>query len=401
MQLDLLNFDAEIKDGNLKEVTNPIYFNNGNIPTDDGLFSYSIFGRPGSNERKTTWAYIKLKAKFIHPSVFDLLKSLDRDFENVMLCKKFYKINQYGELIEDPENGETGPEFIYKNYDKISFKEGNTKSRTKKLSLVANLKKSEVFVDKWLICPAWYRDFNPSKTSNGRQSVDDINQYYSKLIMYNNNIMEFDGDYTFAGVTTRSNIQMTLNAIYTYFTVDKLAKKTGYFHQALLGKSVDYSTRSVISAPRFTSNSYEEQEVKFGWTGIPLTQLVILFYPFYVNYIQNFMKQHEMDAKLISTDKNANENSRIKTVPLGEVFNEAMIKKLLELFVKAEGYRFQTLCVEDEEGKVYRLEMFKKELGRDFTLMDLVFLATYEIVADKHVYVTRYPIVRNVSMEIL
>ena len=36
--------------------------------------------------------------------------------------------------------------------------------------------------------------------------------------------------------------------------------------------------------------------------------------------------------------------------------------------------------------------MFENELGRKFTLMDLVFLSSYEIVQDKHVYVTRYPI---------
>lgn len=387
MQLDILNFDAEIRDNNLKEVTNPVYFNNGNVPTEDGLFSYSIFGRPGSKERQTNWAYIKFKSKFIHPAVFDLLKNLNRTLENVILCKKFYKINQYGELIEDNENGETGPMFLYKNFDKISFKEGNTKSRTKKLSLVANIKKEEAFIDKWLVLPCYYRDVNTGGSSSGRQTVDDINNYYSKLIMYNNNIIESDSEYSFTGINTTTNIQLLLNQIYTYFIIDKLSGKKGYIHQALLGKTVDYSTRSVISAPIFKGDNYKEQEVKYGYTGIPLTQLVVLFYPFYVNFIQSFMKQHEMDAKLIGKEDNS-----IKPIPLGEVFTESMIKKLLELFVKAEAYRFQTLCVEDETGKIFKLEMFKEELGRDFTLMDLIYLATYEIIQDKHVYVTRYPI---------
>lgn len=394
MQIDLLNFNATIKEENIMEVTNPVYFNKGSLPTDDGLFSYTIFGRPGSKERKEKWGYINLKTKFVHPSIFGLLKSLNRNLENIMLCKKFYVINQYGELVEDNENGETGPDFLYRNFNKISFKEGNTRSRSKKLSLLVNLKRDEIFIDKWLICPAFYRDVNVSDTGKGRQMVDDINKMYSKLIMYNNNIMESDSEYSFTGLATKTNIQLLLNDIYFYFVDTKISKKKGYIHKGLLGKTVDYSTRSVISAPRFTSNFYQDQEVMFGYTGIPLTQLVVLFYPFYVNYIQGFMKQHEMDAKLISTSN----KKETKNVPLGDIFNESMIKKLLELFVKAEAFRFQTLCVEDETGKIYRLEMFKDELERDFTLMDLIFLATDEIVADKHVYVTRYPIESTASI---
>lgn len=388
MLLDLLNFDDEISKDNMKEVTNPVFFNNGNIPKEDGLFSYEIFGRPGSEDRKKKWGYLSLKSKFIHPSAYDLFKSLNKKLEDVMLCKKFYIIDENGNMIEDSEKGETGPMFLYKNFDRITFKEGNTRSREKKLSLVAKLKRDEVFIDKWLILPAYYRDVNFGKGSNGRSKVDELNNYYAKLIMYNNNIVSSDSQYTFTGINTTINIQLTLNNIYTYFIINKLSGKTGYIHQTLLGKTIDYSTRSVISAPVFRTDRYEDMEVPFGYTGVPLTQLVVLFYPFYVNFIQNFMKQHEMDAALISTKDNKTE----KMLPLGEVFDEPMIKKLLELFVKAETYRFQTICVEDESKQIYRLNMFEKELGREFTLMDLVYLATMEIVADKHVYVTRYPI---------
>lgn len=121
MKLDILNVEATVKGESLQEVINPIYFVKDNIPTDDGLFSYKIFGRPGSKERETKYAYINLKKRFIHPMVFELLKSLGISFENVILSKKFYKINDNGELIEDSENGETGIEFLYKNWNKIYY----------------------------------------------------------------------------------------------------------------------------------------------------------------------------------------------------------------------------------------------------------------------------------------
>ena len=42
--IDLIT-DICIMDNELKPVTNPIYFNRGFEPTEDGLFSYEIFGQ--------------------------------------------------------------------------------------------------------------------------------------------------------------------------------------------------------------------------------------------------------------------------------------------------------------------------------------------------------------------
>lgn len=392
MKIDILDFDREIKQNNIQQVTNSIYFNNGNNPTDDGLFSYKIFGRPGSKEREENYAYIDLRRKFIHPSSYDLLKKLDRKIEDVVLCRKFFTINNYGELVEDAEKGETGIDFLYKNFNKLSFRSTGTKSRDKKLSLVTQLKITEVFIDKWLVAPCYIRDFNPNGGMNERSSVDNINKVYSRLIMLTNSIRPSDSEYSFTGFNTQSNIQLILNELYEYF-INKISGKSGYIHQALLGKTVDRSTRSVISAPRFTSETFEGQEVMFGYTGVPITQLIVLFYPFYIRYIQDFMIQHEMDIRLIKRNSDNTESSVNKEVlSVKEVFTEELIKKILELFVQAEAYRFQKLFIESSDGSIYKLEMFKKELGRDFTLMDLLFLATNEIIQNKHVYVTRYPI---------
>lgn len=369
------------------QVSNPIYFNNGNNPTEDGLFSYSIFGRPGSEERKKKWGYINLKKKFIHPTAMDLLKSLSRNIEDCALCRKYFIINDKGELIEDKENGQTGTTFLYNNFDKIKFKIGTTKSRDKKLSLSTKLTKDEIFIDKWLVCPAVYRDYNPSSSTGSRVSVDDCNKMYSSLISLTNSIRKVDSDYSFTGLVTDSKIQILLNDLYSYFVIDKIPKKTGYIHQALLGKTVDYSTRSVISAPRFTSDRFEDQEVLYGYTGVPITQLVVLFDLFYVNWIQNFMQQHENDIVLISES-----TGKPKDIPILEIFTKDTIEKLLQLFVKAESYRFQTMCIESESGDIYKMIMFKEELERDFTLMDLLFLASNEIIKDKYIYLTRYPI---------
>ena len=73
MQIKLLDVEAFIKANDLKPVTNPVFFQTGAIPTEDGLFSKSIFGEVGSIERKKKFAYINLNSKFIHPVIYRLL----------------------------------------------------------------------------------------------------------------------------------------------------------------------------------------------------------------------------------------------------------------------------------------------------------------------------------------
>lgn len=390
MKLDILNFDKFIQINGLREVTNPVYFNVGNLPTEDGLFSYSIFGKPGSNDRKTKFAYINLKKPFLHPSSFLLLKTLNRKFEDLILCKKFFIIDDKGELVEDSERGKTGVQFLYNNFSKINFKRTESSTREKKLDLVSKLKKSEIFTTKFLVIPAYYRDFNPSASDSSKvQDVDEINKLYSKLLMLTQTMNDKDEYYDFMGLNTESSIQLILNELYDTF-VDSLAKKTGLIHQALLGKSVDYATRSVISAPRFKSNSYKDQLVPFGYTGVPLSQLCVLFYPFYVKWIQDFIEQHEDEITLIS--KKSKKEVIDTKINIRELFDEDMIKKLIELFIKSTESRFQVLCIEDDEGNIYELQILKEQLKREFTLMDLIYLASEDICKDKHVYLTRYPI---------
>ena len=54
--------------------------------------------------------------------------------------------------------------------------------------------------------------------------------------------------------------------------------------------------------------------------------------------------------------------------------------------------RFESIKVKAQDGKEYPINLYQKELGRNFTITDLLYLASEDICSDKHVYVTRYPI---------
>jgi DNA-directed RNA polymerase beta' subunit len=386
MKIDLLDINKFIATHAMKEVTNPVYFNMGNIPTEDGLFSTEIFGYPGSKERKIIFGYVNLKRKFLHPVIFKLLTSMDKKIAELLSGKKYFSVVD-GQLVEDNIEGKTGVTYFYTIFDQLKFANTGSYRRTNYLKLLNKLDKESVFIDKFLVIPAFYRDYNPSKSANDViSSVEEINKSYSKLIRLSQSISEGE-DYDFMGVITEASIQNLLYEIYDYFT-NNLAGKNGMFHQNSLGKSVDYATRSVISAPRFKSNRWNDNPIRFGYTGIPLSQVAVLFYPFFVKFIQDYIAEREHELSKF-TDEKGNE---VIINNVKEQFSEEIIKRYISLYIKSIESRFVSLKIKDSNGKEHPIPLHKDELGRNFTLTDMLYIASAEITKEKHVYVTRYPI---------
>lgn len=61
MQIDVLKLNDFVKINNIKEVTSPYILASDGNPDPDGLFSYEIFGRVGSEERRINFGYVNLK----------------------------------------------------------------------------------------------------------------------------------------------------------------------------------------------------------------------------------------------------------------------------------------------------------------------------------------------------
>ena len=384
MKLDILDMNEFIKLTKAQEVTNPVYFNMGNIPTDDGLFSNFIFGYPGSKDRKKLFGYINLRRKFLHPVMYKLFTSMDKKIMDCINAKRYFRV-EGGELVED-DNGKTGVSFFYTVYDELKFKSTGTARRSNYLVLLSKLSKDDIFLDKYPVIPAFFRDFKPAKTSNEKISaVDEVNELYSKIIRLSQTISS-GTEYDFMGAITEANIQGLIYDIYEYFSA-AMAGKNGIFHRDILGKSIDYATRSVISAPRFKTNSWKDNPVRFGYTGIPLSQAVVLFYPFFVKYIQDFFEEREHELSRFTHE------GKIVTVKnLKEQITQDSIKKMISLYIKSTESRFNSITLKADDGKEYPIPTYKEELKRNFTITDLLFIAASDICSDKHVYATRYPI---------
>ena len=161
MKIDIFDFDEFIKINGLKEITSPIVFARGGAPDPNGLLSNDIFGID-TKSRKNTFAYASLNGHFFHPHNYKSLRRLYRNIEKIVSGEEYYSINENGELVPDDQNGHTGIEWIYKNWEKIDWSrklgEESSSMREERVSLLSHLKKNEIFVNKIIVIPVFYRD---------------------------------------------------------------------------------------------------------------------------------------------------------------------------------------------------------------------------------------------------
>jgi len=385
MKIDIVDLNKFITINECPQVTNPIYLDMNNVPTDDGLFSYTLFGLSGSYDRKTIFGYIDLKKKFLHPVVYRLLVSIDRRISKIVDGSMYVTLDEKGLIVVDNEKGKTGLEFLHKNFDKINFKLTGSRVREEKIQVFKSLKRNEAFLDKWLVIPAFYRDVNLSKSGSGKIGVDEINSLYTKIVSISNTL-SVESDYDFMGFISENKLQLYLLEIYETLT-KSMAKKTGIIRQALMGKSIDYATRAVISAPRINSNEWDKQEIPFGYTGIPLAQLLVLYYPFFIYGISNYFEEIFNTTKYVLDQDRVTQHALIN--PMDD-YTPDKIKKMMNLYIKSIPDRFQRLPVNTENGTKY-LKVYENDNLRDLTLTDLLFTVATKVCEDKMVYITRYP----------
>ena len=389
MKIDLLDINKFIESNYLKEVTNPIFIDRINVPTEDGLFSTKIFGNFGTFERRSLFAYIKLGGHFFNPSVYRALKKLDSKYVKILAGSERGIVNAKG-IIELSDEGTTGVDFFYKNWDKITFKRNDSRKRNMIIDVLEKTDKKLIFTDKYLVLPASFRDINLSEGKDRItiKSTDEVNEIYTKLLNLTYLIKDDSFSFNFTNVNTKFRIQETILEIYEYLT-GKLSKKNGMIKQALLAKTIDYSTRSVISCNRTSNvNSYKEQEVSFDTSGIPLSQICVLFFPFIA------FEFNAMITQLDNTLINEKDNKKHIKLSLREYFTTDKIKNIINAFIKAPEDRLNFLEIDGKYVSIKRIFQDGQALDGPITLMEWFYMLAYKAVINKpkHVYLTRYPI---------
>ena len=414
MNVWLLDYDKFCKVNKLQPVTNPVMFDNGNVPTVDGLFSTEIFG-VSTRDRRWSFAYIDLNLYFLNPKVYLTLIRLNRNFESVIYGTKRYKI-EGGVLVED-ENGGTGLKWLYDNWEKIKFPRNDSSQRNERVDLLEINSKDIIFTNKFLVIPAFYRDINLQSTDDNPK-VPEINDLYAKIIRNVQSIKDANKlDFMISAMTGK--VQQLLVDVYNLIK-EKIQGKNGYIRKFLMGKSIDYSARVVITAVPYNKNSVYEQEIDFYHTGIPLAYVCAELTPCIIWWVKRWFKNNIENQKNSYIIISKGKSYTCKLDNPESYYNEEYIEKKIAKYVKHPYTRFDPieLPISPEEMKRIGLKQneptyirfsgrvlqpgelntstVEQETGtvvnRHLTWTDLLYQAAYDVSADKHVWITRYPV---------
>lgn len=400
-----------IKVNDLKEVTNPIAFARNNVPTSDGLISNEIFGIT-KFDRSNTYAYLSLGDWFMHPLHYRIWSKMDSNIKSIIHETDFYKINSNGELVKDPE-GDTGINWLRKNIDKISIKRTGSSKRDKNIQFLKN-NKDTMFINNFIIIPAYYRDAN---TTTGKPGLNEINKLYQSLIIAVRSLKDsVDYGFTLSGAT-RGRIQEQLLTIYEWFSGSNsydfknavgIPGKFGIMTRSNLNKTTDYAARLVLSAPELKVEKMDDLLVDLDHSAVPLAAVCSAFMPFIQFHIRRFF---ENEFSGVNKYPFQNANGEIEYIEIDDYqinFSDDVIKSELNLFQHGYADRFRPIKIPNKEGKDIYMHfkgyIIKDEdfdiknpgqmniVERRLTWLDIIYQAAMEVVKDKHVLITRYPI---------
>ena len=411
MKADLFDVDKFVKVNNLKEVTNPILLERDNIPTTDGLLSYEIFGRT-SQDRSTIFAYIDLHGHFLNPLVYKTWKRMNRKIEGIVSGINKVSINAKGDIVDDEENGWTGLEELYKHYDQIVFKEKDSSTQKERIEFMKALKKNEIFITKCLVCPPFYRDLQLNNSSDGKVSIHEKTNMYSNILRAAKALENDFSGLAIVNNSTRNRLQKLLVDNYTDMYMKDIKGKNGMFRRNVMGKSVDYGARLVISSPIFDPDKKDDMQVSYEYSSVPLACCCALFFPFFIRWIKNFFynEVYMVKEKYPVFDKKTKEPKYIKIID-ADKFNDDYITRKINLLIKSYDDRFETIPLTGDDNNEYLMHIRGREadisnlnstestiMSRPCTWTDILYLAAVDICKDKHAFITRYPYTGPASM---
>lgn len=415
LTVKLLDVEDFVKKNDVKEITNPMFFLSPGRPTPDGLLSNEIFGIT-KDERSNIWGYIDLRGVYLHPLVYKIWSRMDKSIANIVHGLKSYKISSEGYIVEDP-NGETGLSFLYKNIAKIKIKQTESKERQNNIEFIMANKKN-LFIRKMLVQPPYYRDV---LSKGGKVEVGQLNKYYSSLLISARALRETQDLGFSLGEATEGRIQETLLSIYKCVTGTSkvpedgvgLSGKLGILNTASLGKTVDYATRLVLSAPELKAESLEDIMVDTEYCALPLASAIVNFKPFVVFCVKRFFENEFGGGSSISVINNQGKRIFVKAKDPQSVFSDQNIEAQIKKFVYGFSNRLEAVEVPVEmpdgtvknakavfKGRNITAEQFERGeiegesslINRALTWCDVFFMATNEAIKDKCVLITRYPI---------
>ena len=373
MKMRPLNMDKFSKKYKMKEVYNFAIDGPGT------LFDPNIFGK--GEDKKILHGYIDLKGHFIDPTTYMFVsRRVFRDLPFIVSKEKKFSIDSKGLLVQDPD-GNTGIEWLYKNFDKIKFK-------NQKDAVVNKYTRDNFFINKMDVIPLHFRDVN---TTSGTMKIDELNNLYMDLIKackFKERNSSSSLDTSFIDV----KVQGILVSIVEYIS-NMLFGKKGAQRQLAMGRSVDNSARIVLSANEVRmKDTLGKGKVTMDSSCYPLHHLLNMFPIHIITEVQ----------KLLHYFYDLNLMDNLSLEEFEDHFTDDYIKEMIENYYHSYADRSSYVLGPHNEKFEFDFE-FKSRKGtnkihRGITWMELFYIAFNNIKDSVRAKFTRFPVTGKESL---
>ncbi len=428
----LLKYEEDIKVNLIQEVTSTVIFEpNTKSFHPQGLFSESIFGPLTDLSRFTTEGYIDLHTKIIHPVVFRELISKKKFYTGILSGNKYATFNKDSfefELAQPEDKGaSTGFEFFMKYINQL-HKADKPKSLTAaNKHKMMQLYKTNLSTSKFLVIPAGLRDID---MKSARLAQDDINKIYLQILNFASGLSdhELSSDSLFDSI--RYNIQLRVDEIYKHI-FNMLSGKEGFLEKHYGSRKVVQGTRNVISmVPQSSKGPGDITNLKVDETLVPLLNTIKAFQPFFVKYIIRDLYNESIpndaveNVSLIDPKTLNTTYTSVTPVELRKYTTNKSVVGLINKF-RHVAFRESPVSIKGSDNKLYYLlltykiddkvfigknadelksivlqyeETFDSAKLAPLTWVEAMYIAAMTITPDKHMFITRYPVIEDGSI---
>lgn len=380
---------------------------------EEGLFSTSIFGRIGSDERDTRFSYIDIRTEIFHPFIHKTLCTLKGMYKNLMAGKAYAIWDDAAKDFQpsDMVNGQSGFHFFMQHWKDINFKRTGSHIRDARIELIEKAKKEgTATTTKIMVLPAGLRDYQIDAT--GRHKQGEINDFYRAVINASNAISTTSDLDTPIINTTRNSLQNNFNLIFEY--LKSLIDEKGGFIQSKWGRRhIAYGSRNVItSMDTSTANLNAPNAPDINSTMIGLYQLAKAASPLTkhllaTGWLSQVFNGPEGKAYLVNPSTLRREIVSISPKTIDRWTTTSGLEDVISLYAE-HARRNQPVTIEDYYvGLIYKgpdstfkifgdIDELPRELDAKLvtplTLCELIYLSGYKEWNKIPLSLTRYPV---------
>lgn len=382
---------------------------------EDGLFSTSIFGRVGSEERDTRFSFIRLNTTILHPIVFETLVKLKGLYLGIMSGKAYaiWDEKEKDFVSADQITGKTGYHFFMSHWKDIKHKETGSDIRELRKKLVN--KYLDVAETKYvLVIPAGLRDVQIDE--GGRVREGEVNSFYRTLIAVSNSIGTGEKADSPIFDNSRFSLQNAFNKLYEHI-YNLVEGKGGFIQRKWGSRRVFNGTRNVITAMDTSSpvlgapNSPKHKNTVIGLYQLTRNCLPFTKHKLLSGWLSKLFNPTDNTAFLINPKSLKKEAIKVDSELIDRWTSSAGMEKMLNYFADPDN-RLKPIVIKDfyvgliyrpKDKPVFRIfgdidefpvdnDAFSHDDVHPLTYCELIYLSAYMEWNTKPTFITRYPV---------